>query len=142
MATEYPVVKLSEIAYTTGLEMVEKSRMGLFSTEIQRVVQLQGQCFYAMGKIMKKLPIFFVTITWILYSTASCVADDFCPSSLRLDSGAVSIKSVKDEVLSSCGIPATKSAKPDSSYKNRYNYRPVDYIHAQSNKLQHVDRGH
>jgi len=32
MATEYPVVKFSEIAHTTGLEMVEKLRMGLLPT--------------------------------------------------------------------------------------------------------------
>jgi quinol monooxygenase YgiN len=32
MAMEYPSVKFSEIAKTTGLEMVKQSRMGLFPT--------------------------------------------------------------------------------------------------------------
>ncbi|MGO9019597.1 MAG: putative quinol monooxygenase [Syntrophobacteraceae bacterium] len=34
MAMEYPVVKFSEIAHTTGLEIIEKWRRGLLPTEL------------------------------------------------------------------------------------------------------------
>jgi len=34
MATEHPEVNFSEIARTTGLEMIEKSRRGLFPIEL------------------------------------------------------------------------------------------------------------
>jgi len=44
-----------------------------------------------MGKIMKKLLISFVTITWILCSAALCTADEFRTESIQCDSCTVSM---------------------------------------------------
>jgi hypothetical protein len=95
-----------------------------------------------MEKIIKKLFISFVTITWILCSAALCIADDFCTSSLRLDSGSVSIKSVKDEVLSSCENAATKSVKSDSPEKRSYKYGSTDYISEELITTEQEDQGY
>jgi len=40
---------------------------------------------------MKKLLISFVTTTWILYSAALCIADDFRPESIQCDSCTASM---------------------------------------------------
>ncbi|MGA3117357.1 MAG: hypothetical protein ABSF90_23325 [Syntrophobacteraceae bacterium] len=90
---------------------------------------------------MKKLLIPFLTLTWILWSAAFCIAADFCPAGIRLDSGTVSI-TLKDEVPSNCGNPAGKSAKSDLSEKKMNSYKPTKYINKQSNEIQHEDQGY
>ncbi len=77
---------------------------------------------------MKKLLISFVTIIWILCSAALCIADDFCPSSLRWESGAASIKPLNDKDLSSCETTITQSSKSNPPEKVRYKYGSTDYI--------------
>jgi hypothetical protein len=81
-----------------------------------------------MEKIMKKLRISFVTITWILCSAALCTAADFCPSSLRWESVTVSIKPIENEVISSCEDTIIKSPISISSEKAKYKYGSTDYI--------------
>jgi hypothetical protein len=81
-----------------------------------------------MEKVMKKLLIPFVSITWILCSVALCTADDSCPSSLRWESGAASIKYFNDKDLSSCETTITQPSKSDPSEKGRYKYGSADYI--------------
>jgi hypothetical protein len=95
-----------------------------------------------MGKIMKKLIISFMTIIWILYSAALCIADDFCTSSLRLDSGSVSIKSATNEVQPSCENTATKSVKSNLSEKIRYKYGSADYISEELITIEQKDQGY
>jgi len=95
-----------------------------------------------MEKIMKKLLIYFVTVTWIFYSAALYITDDSCPSRLQLDSGAVTTKSVKDEVSSSCQNSVTKSAFPDSSEKKGYKYGSTDYIDGISVTIDQDDQGY
>jgi hypothetical protein len=90
---------------------------------------------------MKKLLISFVTITWILYSAALCIADDFCPSSIRVASGSISIK-LTDDVSSDCGATAGKSTKSDSSEKSTNNYKSPDYIFGESNKSKQGNVDH
>ncbi len=101
-----------------------------------------AQTSYAMEKFMKKLLISFVAITWVLYSAALYITDDACPSRLQLDSGAVSTKSAKDEVSSSCQNSVTKTAFPDSSEKRGYKYGSTDYIDELSITIDQDDQGY
>ena len=89
---------------------------------------------------MKKLLIFFVTITWILYSAVSCIANDFCTSSMGLDSGSVSIKSDNNEVKSGCTNTDTESVISDSSDKRRYKYGSDVYVSDELRKI-HLENG-
>jgi len=89
---------------------------------------------------MKKLLIFFVTITWILCSAALCIAGDFCPAGHQFDSGTVSIKSDNNEVKSGCTNTDTKSVISDSSDKRRYKYGSDVYVSDELRKI-HLENG-
>ncbi len=88
---------------------------------------------------MKKLLISILTITWMLYSAALCTADDFCPASIQWNSGAFSIKPVKNEVASNCINSDAKSVLPDSSKKQGYKYGSTDYISEQVIPIEQED---
>ncbi len=88
---------------------------------------------------MKKLLISFATIIWILHGAALCIADDFCTSSFQLDSDTVPIKSIKNEVKSSCDNTETKSVKSDSPEHKRYKYGTTVYINEELKKIHQED---
>lgn len=69
-----------------------------------------------------------MAIIWILYSAAVCIADGFYPVNLGLDSGAVSITSVSDQVTPSCVNATNHSVTSESSNKQAYTHGASDYI--------------
>lgn len=83
--------------------------------------------------------ILFISISFPFF----CTADDFGPQDLRCEENLISVGAGKQEVLASCGKPA--SQEPGVPEIWMYNFGPTDFVYTlifdEDGKLQQIRQG-